>query len=339
MTTLTDGLIAYWPMSEVSGSRADSVGSHTLAQTGTVGSDTGKLTALAAEWETEDAGNYLSVISDDFDRGNTSFTIAAWIYQYSVPGGSPLYRGIVGTGVNTWSGGWMLFASGYGVASHIYHSGSSSLCHAVCDPYLNGWHLVVMRFDADDDTHNLYLDDVLGESQPETVGPQDQGSTTLWVGNVGGTSYPWHGRIGPAMIWNRALTTDEMTELYNAGAGIAYPFAPPPRVALTTTTAPGSTAHVGAALAMEAANPTAGNEFVTSGNDLIIIHNTGEAIATIEVTSTNDEYHRTKDVSESIDAGVYKIIGPLKRPGWEQTDGKIYLTANSANVKVSVVAL
>jgi len=45
------------------------------------------------------------------------------------------------------------------------------------------------------------------------LGPQRAGALVIFDGNID--------EVG---IWDRILTTDEITELYNAGAGLAYPF-------------------------------------------------------------------------------------------------------------------
>lgn len=113
-----------------------------------------------------------------------------------------------------------------------------------------------------------------------------------------------------------------------------------PRTTLTTTTAPGSNNYAGVALTMTAADTGNLNEFVASGKDLIVAHNTGASGYTITVTSVADPYGRTKDISAvSIAAGVYMVFGPMELTGWVQTDGKVYLQANNAAVKFGIVRL
>jgi hypothetical protein len=82
------------------------------------------------------------------------------------------------------------------------------------------------------------------------------------------------------------------------------------------------------------------NQFVASGKDLLVIHNSGGSQYTFTVTSVADSYGRTKDITtETIDAGVYKVVGPLEILGWQQSDGKIYLAGNNAAVKFGIVRL
>lgn len=112
------------------------------------------------------------------------------------------------------------------------------------------------------------------------------------------------------------------------------------RATLTKSVALGTNSYAGVVLTMTAANISDLNQFVASGKDLIVIHNTGATSHTFTVTSAADERGRTKDITtETIAAGVYKVIGPLDLTGWVQTDGKVYLAANDAEVKFGIVAL
>lgn len=115
------------------------------------------------------------------------------------------------------------------------------------------------------------------------------------------------------------------------------------RTSLTPKAAPGSYPTVAADsldLAMAAADVANMNQFAASGNDVIFIHNTGGSPYTVTITSAVDPYNRTQDITTySVGAGEYAVIGPLKLPGWVQTDGKVYLQASNASVKFGIVAI
>ncbi len=112
------------------------------------------------------------------------------------------------------------------------------------------------------------------------------------------------------------------------------------RTTLTKTDAPGKYASQGAALTMEAADPTNKNQFVATGADLVFAHNTGAGAATVTINSVADPYGRTGDISSySIPAGGYAVFGPFPSLGWQQSDGYIYLEASSTDVKFGVVKL
>lgn len=94
-------------------------------------------------------------------------------------------------------------------------------------------------------------------------------------------------------------------------------------------------------LPMTAAIVADKEQFVSTGKDLIVAHNTGAGAHTITITSVADGHtKRTGDVTAySIGAGEYAVFGPFEKAGWMQSNGKIYLEANDAEVKFGVVAL
>jgi hypothetical protein len=110
------------------------------------------------------------------------------------------------------------------------------------------------------------------------------------------------------------------------------------RTDLTKTTAPGSYADAGVAVTMTAADVANKNQFTAGGKDLIIAHNTGASAHNVTVTSAPDPYGRSGDIdSESIAAGELRIYGPLAVLGWIQSDGKVYLEADNAEVEFGVI--
>lgn len=112
------------------------------------------------------------------------------------------------------------------------------------------------------------------------------------------------------------------------------------RTTLTKSTALGTNAYAGVALTMTAADVANMNQFTAGGKDLLVIHNTGGSDYTFTVTSSADERGRTKDITtETVAAGVYKIVGPLELTGWVQADGKVYIAGSNAVVKFGIVAL
>jgi Laminin G domain. len=97
----------------------------------------------------------------------------------------------------------------------------ASSAGSVCD---GNWHQCILTWDA---THtNLYLDN----GSPITVTPTgsptpDSTSRTNAIGaQWSGTLGFFTGDIDEVGIWSRALTSTEVGQLYNSGAGLAYPF-------------------------------------------------------------------------------------------------------------------
>lgn len=113
------------------------------------------------------------------------------------------------------------------------------------------------------------------------------------------------------------------------------------RQTLTKTTAPGSYASGGVAVTMTAEDATNHSQFVANGNDVIVVQNTDSGSHTWTLSSVADPFGRTASgpTSESIAAGAIRIFGPLQLTGWVQSDGKVYLAADSALVKFGVIQL
>lgn len=93
-------------------------------------------------------------------------------------------------------------------------------------------------------------------------------------------------------------------------------------------------------IAFTAADTVNKEQWVPSGNDLLLIWNTSTTTAyTFSLTSVPDDKNRTGDVSGySLAAGEIAAFR-IKKPGWTQSDGRIYLEASNAAVKFAVLQL
>ncbi len=113
------------------------------------------------------------------------------------------------------------------------------------------------------------------------------------------------------------------------------------RTTLTKTSAPGRYASNGQALISAAADVANGNQFVASGNELIIARNTDGANAhSVTIHSVNDPYNRSGNIAaDSIPAGETKVYGPFPRLGWMQPDGRVYVNADNSAIEFAVIAL
>lgn len=112
-----------------------------------------------------------------------------------------------------------------------------------------------------------------------------------------------------------------------------------PRTSLNTTAAPSKWSTAGAAVTMTAADTGNGNQFTSSGNDLLLVQNTGGVTYTVTISSVADPYGRTGDVTtQNVAAGEIRAFW-LPALGWQQSDGKIYVSANNAAVKFGILVL
>ncbi|MGH9256585.1 MAG: hypothetical protein ACRD3C_18650, partial [Vicinamibacterales bacterium] len=71
------------------------------------------------------------------------------------------------------------------------------------------------------DTLNISVNNGATNSTAYTFGSYDSPAPFV-VGRANNFGNLWDGRIGPLMRWNKVLTSDERTALYNNGNGLRF---------------------------------------------------------------------------------------------------------------------
>lgn len=118
-----------------------------------------------------------------------------------------------------------------------------------------------------------------------------------------------------------------------------------PRVTLTKTVAPGRHPAAGVAVTETAADTVNKEQFVYTGNEILIIHNTGVGARTYTITSVAADAlgGRLKDITaQSIAAGAIHVIGRLADVGWQTAvsgQQMVFLEGSHAEVKFGVVTI
>lgn len=229
---LTDNLVSFWKLDEASGNnRADSVGSNTLLEPGTVGSATGKIGDCASFVETD----HLSIADNASLSLTGSITICAWVNKNaSLNSGS--FPGIVTKWAHTnlRSYALMFDPSGAvgGTANRFLMLGSGAgtstdglaVATSFGAPTAGTWNFVVGFIDLDNDLIGISVNDGTVDTAAYTPSAVFDGTADFAVGQLGTSSNVWYGLIDAVGIWSRKLSTAEITELYNSGTGLEYPF-------------------------------------------------------------------------------------------------------------------
>ena len=105
---------------------------------------------------------------------------------------------------------------------------------------------------------------------------------------------------------------------------------------------PGTIAADGADITFTAGDSVNNNAVVLTGDkkELVIVRNDNVAAQTISIISTPDSFKRTGDITDySIGPSEYAVFGPFALEGWRQSDGKLYIDPQSADVKIAVIKL
>lgn len=222
---LKTNLVSYWTLDESSGgsgavSRADSHGLNPLNDNNTTASATG-IISNGADFESSNS-EYLSIGGTiEVGLGITGdFSIQAWINPETITGGD---KTIVAKWVTTTS-------------NRSYRVGLTSTTSIRVDTSTNGvastegtvttstintgswYHVVVSKTGT---SATVYLN---GTSQGSATvnSSQYNGAGAFTIGAIGNPTNYFDGIIDEVAIWSRAITSTEVTELYNSGAGKAY---------------------------------------------------------------------------------------------------------------------
>lgn len=93
--------------------------------------------------------------------------------------------------------------------------------------YLNAWKMLTVVLDGSDLTVYVNGSQIATTNNPSFGSGLKNSSALFHIGrqdNAGTPRYIDTGKIDEVGIWSRALSTAEITELYNSGSGLQYPF-------------------------------------------------------------------------------------------------------------------
>ena len=213
-------LVAYYELEESSGVRVDSHGSFDLNDTNTVGQATGKI-GNCADFE---AGNSEGLqTGSDFTElsGINTISVSLWFNLESNQTGFRFICGVNNGGTETWAlfkvsntWYWRIFkdVTGTGQAAEFNQSliGTGT------------WRHFVGTYDGA--RLRAYIDGSLVVTGAATSGNVNSGAPApLSLGHrPDNTDGYYDGLIDEVGLWERVLTSSEVTDIYNSGVGIPY---------------------------------------------------------------------------------------------------------------------
>jgi hypothetical protein len=240
---LTDSLVSYWKLDEASGTREDIHGPNDLTANGTggVGSATGIINS-GADLELGDS-DFLS-IADGSQTGldvSGDLSVSFWTKYETLPTVGGADSNIItktegGTNRaytirfnNNISLGFECEASSDGTTANSGNGRTGVDALVVGD--VGVWRHWVATYKLSTHTWKMYKDGSALSVTDNSAGTVSQvfNSTAVFRlgarGAAGVAAGFYDGVLDEVGIWSRELTSSEVTELYNAGAGLAYPFA------------------------------------------------------------------------------------------------------------------
>lgn len=218
-----DGLVAYY---KLDGNSNDAHGSNNGTDTNiTYGTSYGKIGEGALL-----AGNSRALIpSQSVFNLQSAFSLFAWVKLSSYGKGTSYFGGIITKDNVTTNNRCFLFGvrgpadgGNTGKLRFTYNIPPDTSVLSTSTVPLNEWALVGIV--SNQTTYTFYINGVASGSGSTNITPAYQGTASLSLGYSENTTYVegMRGSLDEVGIWSRALTSDEITQLYNNGNGLTY---------------------------------------------------------------------------------------------------------------------
>ena len=183
------------------------------------------------------SNSYVSFTAGSFNSLTTDFSVSAWVYLpsgYNSTNNCPIFSNMSAPGwFETPGGFWLRFA---GTTIQLAIGGKLNpigLGYNISNDNLLGTWIHVVAVRKNNTSSKIYINNVLKTSNTDTVNPvyyTGVNLTTPTIGNVkmpNGVQdgyYAYNGsKIDEVNVWNKELTSTDVTALYNGGTGKFYP--------------------------------------------------------------------------------------------------------------------
>ncbi len=219
-------IISRWKLDEASGARADSVGSNTLTDNGTggVASASGQFSANAADFESTDS-DYLA-ITDIAHTGldfTGNFTFAVWMKFESLPSGSEMSYFSKWGSIAANESYILAYQDVAGTKSFRYVLENSSAATTIGTANYSAstatWYHVCISVATTTPAATLYINGVsqgaFSNSSSSATSIRN-GGADFNLGRRASASNYYDGMMQDGVLWSLALSSGEVTTLYNS---------------------------------------------------------------------------------------------------------------------------
>lgn len=221
---LTYGLVSYWKLDESSGNASDSVGSNTLTNNNSASYAAGKINN-GVDLETSSSQSLTCA-----DNASLSITgdmsISLWVKPESLVANQV----IIGKWASTSDQrSYAFFINSSGVlrayiSSDGTNANTSKLDLTATTLSAGTMYYLTFVYDASAGSISLYINGSLNNTSTGHKTSIYNSTSIFGLGNNLEDFDYFDGIIDEAALYNRILTSDEVTSLYNSGAGLTYPF-------------------------------------------------------------------------------------------------------------------
>jgi YD repeat-containing protein len=223
-STTTNSLDSYWKFDESSGNPQDSVGSNPLTNSNSATFTSGLINnAINLNGSTQYA---TAADSSSLDPVN-AFTACAWAYPTSVSNTMTIisknYSATRWETAGAYTSFLMRMDTGPDQVQVDVTTGGSTEHTLLYNytPSANTWYYFCETYDGS--TLKLYVNGSEVDSGSVTGSIGYDGGAFVVGSDNSGSDY-FQGKIDETGLWSRALSSSEISNLYNSGAGLQYPF-------------------------------------------------------------------------------------------------------------------
>lgn len=217
--SLTDGLLAYYRFDN---SGRTEFGSHHLQTNGVMAYDVGKITNAVDCDQSPEVTNYFYLATATDFQFVTNRTFATWVKILD----SADEKLIFGKGsiLSSLEQEYFLSSANVTPTFFVIHNDFSGTAITYPNPFIVGvWSLVIAWVDTVNSNILMQVDNDVIVTNAYTQ-PLNFVTNRFLVGNDGTTLFQDHHMIDEMSVWNRILTEQERTNLWNGGVGKTYPF-------------------------------------------------------------------------------------------------------------------
>lgn len=206
---LTRNLISYWKLDS---NAKDSVSSNDLTISGATATASGKINGA---YDFDGTNDYLYRNAFSSLGKSGTYTYSLWFYANTIDATQILLKNNLASDDRN-----VIGISAAGDICVGYYDGTTTRGKSKGSTITaDTWYHVV--FVKSGTTVTGYLN---GTVMTGSNGPQYSNETGFALGGKQDTSFHFDGIIDEVGLWSRALTSTEVTELYNSGSGLQYPF-------------------------------------------------------------------------------------------------------------------
>ena len=222
--SLSTSLESDWTLDEASSTRVDGPGTNDLTDNNTVTQAAGKV-GSAAQFTAANSESLSIADNASISTGDISWTLAFWLYIDSSGGDEGLISKYDnGAGANEYL---VRLTTGPQVRIDVY-DGGSGIGNVTATSFGNlstaTWYFVQCGHDA---TNNLVFVSVNGGTV-DTAATSAGGADTTGTFRMGVYNAQFfNGRLDQGSFWKKRISAQEISDLYNAGAGNSYLAAQP----------------------------------------------------------------------------------------------------------------